>query len=314
MSPAPSALLDDLVAKGQLTAAEAALASRVPVAEDLTVESDSGGHTDNQPLCVLFPTLAVLRDQLVSQHGYPRPIRLGAAGGLGAPSGVAAAFQLGAAYVLTGTVNQAAVESGLCSEGKALLATAEAADVVMAPAADMFELGVKVQVLKRGTMFGARAQQLYDLYRTHDSLAAIPADVRGRLEQTVLGATLDEIWGETESFWRGRNQAELDRALRDPKHQMALCFRWYLGQSSRWAIAGDAGRKMDYQIWCGPAMGAFNAWTAGSFLAEPANRSVVQIARNLLEGAAVCTRAQQLRTYGVAVPDTAFRYVPRPLG
>ena len=46
-------------------------------------------------------------------------------------------------------------------------------------------------------------------------------------------------------------------------------------------------------------MGAFNDWAAGSFLSRPANRTVVQIALNLLEGAAVVTRAQQLRAAGV---------------
>jgi hypothetical protein len=94
---------------------------------------------------------------------------------------------------------------------------------------------------------------------------------------------------------------------------MALVFRSYLGRSSRWAISGELSRRSDYQIWCGPAMGAFNRWTRGSFLALQENRSVVQIARNLLEGAAVATRAQQLRTLGVAVPAAAFAFRPRPL-
>ncbi len=76
---------------------------------------------------------------------------------------------------------------------------------------------------------------------------------------------------------------------------------------------GTVDRRLDYQIWCGPAMGAFNAWTTGSFLAEPANRNVAQVARNLLEGAAVVTRAHQFRAYGVPVPPEAFRYRPRPL-
>jgi hypothetical protein len=60
-------------------------------------------------------------------------------------------------------------------------------------------------------------------------------------------------------------------------------------------------------------MGAFNAWTAGSFLAEPENRTVTQVANNMMEGAAVLTRAQQFRTFGVAVPPEAFNYRPRPL-
>src|SRR5690606_22148199 len=99
----------------------------------------------------------------------------------------------------------------------------------------------------------------------------------------------------------------------DPRHKLALVFRSYLGQASRWAIVGEAERRTDFQIWCGPAMGAFNAWTAGSFLAAAENRTAVQVARNLLEGAAVVTRAQQLRSYGVPVPASAFDYRPRPL-
>ena len=111
----------------------------------------------------------------------------------------------------------------------------------------------------------------------------------------------------------GRDPKEVERAERDPRHKMALVFRAYLGLSSRWAIAGDSNRKMDYQIWCGPAMGAFNRWTRGSFLADPEARTVVQVARNLMEGAAVVTRSQQLRSYGVPVPAEAFDYRPRPL-
>jgi hypothetical protein len=60
-------------------------------------------------------------------------------------------------------------------------------------------------------------------------------------------------------------------------------------------------------------MGAFNRWTNGSFLAQPENRPVVQIARNLMGGAAAVTRAQQLRAFGVVVPSEAFSFQPRPL-
>jgi PfaD family protein len=313
MAPPPREMLSALVARGALTEAEAALAVQLPVAEDVTVEADSGGHTDNRPLVALLPVILGLRDAAVSRYGYARPIRVGASGGLGTPNAVAAAFALGAAYVLTGSVNQVAVESGLSEAGKAMLAQADAADVIMAPAADMFELGVKVQVLRRGTMFGTRAARLYETYLAYSGLDAIPPDVRARLEGDVLHASIAEIWAQTRAYWQRRGPAELTRADADPKHRMALVFRWYLGMSSHWAINGDASRRTDYQIWCGPAMGAFNRWTAGSFLAEPGNRSVVQIARNLLEGAAVITRAQQLRSYGVPLPAAAFRFQPRRL-
>jgi len=313
LSPAPPEILATLLARGQITQREADLARRVPLAEDLTVEADSGGHTDNRPLPALFPTLAALRDAIVAQQAYARPIRLGAAGGLGTPSAVAAAFALGAAYVVTGSINQAAVESGLSPAGRQMLAQAGIADVMMAPAADMFELGVKVQVLRAGTLFGVRAQRLYDLYVSHDSLESLAPETRERLEREVLGLPLETVWDETRRFWQERDPREVERALREPKHRMALVFRWYLGKSSRWAIAGDSERKLDYQIWCGPAMGAFNTWVAGSFLAAPERRNAVQIALNLLEGAAVVTRAQQLRSYGVPMPPAAFDFRPRPL-
>lgn len=313
LSPAPAAMVQALRDTGRVTAEEAELAAHLPVAEDITVEADSGGHTDNQILGAVFPTILQLRDQLVRRHGYERPIRVGAAGGIGTPSAAAAAFSLGAAYVLTGSVNQAAVESGLSTRGKAILAQAALGDVMMAPAADMFEMGVKVQVLKRGTMFGVRAQRLYELYRTYDSLEAIPAVIRTKLEAEVFRDTIEHVWESTRAFFAARDPRENDRAARDPKHRMALVFRWYLGMSSRWAIAGEASRALDYQMWCGPAMGAFNAWVKGSFLEEPAQRSVAQIAKNLLEGAAAITRAGQLRTYGVPVPAAAFDFRPRPL-
>ncbi len=314
MSPAPPAMLEALVRAGKLSAEEASLAAHVPVAEDITAEADSGGHTDNRPLPALFPVLQALRDQVVRRHGYQRNIRLGAAGGLGTPAAVASAFALGAAYVVTGSVNQAAVESGLAADGKAMLAQAGLADIIMAPCADMFELGVRVQVLRRGTMYGVRAQRLYDLYRSYESLEAIPSEARHKLESEILGATCDEVWSEVRRFFGERDARELERAEREPKHRMALVFRWYLGMASKWPVDGESRRKLDYQIWCGPAMGAFNDWVAGSFLQPPENRSVVQIALNLLEGAAVVTRAQQLRAAGVAVPSAAFSFKPRPLG
>lgn len=313
LSPAPAEMVAKLVAGGQLTAAEGELARLLPVAEDIIVESDSGGHTDNRPLMALFPVIHQLSAELAARYGYVRPIRVGAAGGLGTPSAVAAAFGLGAAFVLTGSVNQGAVESGLDPYGRELLAQAGLADVVMAPAADMFELGVTVQVLRRGTMFGVRAQKLYDVYRAYNTWSDVPEAERTVIETQLFKRSFADVWAGCEAFFTERNPAELAKAKRDPHHQMALVFRWYLGLSSRWAIAGDPERRMDYQIWCGPAMGAFNAWVKGSFLEPTSARTAVQIARNLLEGAATITRAQQLRSYGVPVPAAAFQYQPRPL-
>src|SRR5258706_14730969 len=104
-------------------------------------------------LPILLPLIAGLRDRLCAQHGYERPVRVGVAGGLGHPAAVAGPFAAGAAYVQTGSINQCTVEAGISEVAKRMLLEAGVADVAMAAAADMFELGVRVQVLSRGTLF-----------------------------------------------------------------------------------------------------------------------------------------------------------------
>ena len=307
LRPPPQKMLSALVEAGRITTAEANLAAQVPMADDLTAEADSGGHTDNRPLPVLLPLIRALRDRIAPG------VRVGAAGGLGTPDAVAAAFALGAAYVVTGTVNQACVEAGTSSMVKALLADAGMADVGMAPASDMFEAGVDVQVLKRGTLFAMRGQQLYALYRDHDSLDDIAPALLKKIETQTFRCSVDEVWQACTTFFAERDPSQLERAARDPRHKMALVFRWYLGLSSRWAIGGEAARKMDCQIWCGPCIGSFNDWTAGTFLAAPENRSVVVVAANLMAGAAAIARAHALRQGGVDAGPSALRWTPRPL-
>ena len=313
LSPAPEALLRPLVESGKLTEEEARLARRIPVAEDITVEADSGGHTDNRPLTVLLPRIIDLAREVAAEHGYPRPPRVGVGGGLGTPAALASAFAAGAAFVVTGSVNQAAVESALSEDGRRMLAQASMTDVAMAPAADMFEMGVEVQVLKRGTMFAQRGKELYRIFRAYPSLDAIPDDERTMLEEKILGRPVADIWADTERFFAQRDPAEIERAERDPKHKMALVFRWYLFMGAQWARSGETGRRADYQIWCGPAMGAFNDWVRGTFLEPIENRTVVQIGLNLLEGAAHVARTQQLRMAGVPVASENGGFTPRPL-
>ena len=105
-------MLRELLAAGEITAEQAEWPAQIPMADDVTAEADSGGHTDNQPAIVLLPTMMALRDQLQAQHGYDQPPRVGAAGGISTPWSAASAFAMGAAYVVTGSVNQACVEAG----------------------------------------------------------------------------------------------------------------------------------------------------------------------------------------------------------
>jgi trans-AT polyketide synthase, acyltransferase and oxidoreductase domains len=303
MRPPSERLLNELLNHGWITPEQAQLAQQVPMADDITVEADSGGHTDNRPLVNLLPAIVALRDQIQREYEYDMPLRVGAAGGIGTPEAVLAAFMMGAAYVVTGSVNQACLEAGTSAHSKKLLAQADMADVIMAPAADMFEMGVQVQLLKRGTMFPMRAQKLYDLYRQYESLDAIPARERQALEKQIFQQSIDDIWAATEAYFNDRDPRQVELANQEPKRKMALVFRWYLGLSSRWSNIGEQGRELDYQIWCGPAMGAFNAWTAGTYLATPENRRVADVATQLMRGAAYLYRVRALAMQGVELPS-----------
>jgi PfaD family protein len=311
MMPMPADMLRALAASGRITAEQADLARLVPVAEDITVEGDSGGHTDGRPISALFPVIAHLRDEFATRYAYARPVRLGLAGGIGTPSAVASAFQQGAAYVVVGSVNQSALESGVSIEARTMLAQAEVTDVMMAPTSDMFEIGAKEQVLKRGTMFAVKAQKLYELYRRHDSIDALPAKERGWLESQVFRDSIESAWARCRDHLVKSNSSQLEQVDRDPKQRMALLFRSYLFFGGQWAREGVEARRVDYRIWCGPAMGAFNDWVRGTFLELLGNRSVAAIGYNLLDGASCVTRAHQLRTAGVHVPGEFFAFLPR---
>ncbi len=301
-APPPEPLVKKLLESGRITPEEARLSQKIPMAQDLTAEADSGGHTDNRPALSLLPTMIALKNQYMKEYNYASPLCVGMAGGIATPESAAAAFGMGAAYILTGSVNQTCVEAGVCEGVRQLLCQAEQADTAMAPAADMFEIGARVQVLKRGTMFAVRAEKLYQLYKTHDRFEDLPEKAKTEIQDKFLLTTFDRAWQTTQDFFMTRGiEKEIHRAEQDPKHKMALVFRSYLGQSSRWAIQGDPKRRMDYQIWCGPAIGAFNQWVQGSFLESHNNRHAAEIGLNLLFGACVCTRASFLRAQGISL-------------
>jgi len=310
MQPAPEKILNKLVADGLLSQQQAQLAQQVPMADDITVEADSGGHTDNRPLTVLLPSIIALRDDVQQQRLYPVEIRVGAGGGVATPDAALACYMMGAAYVVTGSVNQSCVEAGASEHTRKLLAQAGMADVVMAPASDMFERGIKLQVLKKGTLFPMRAQKLYELYSTYNSLSEIPPVELEKLEKQILQNSVDSIWQQTVEFFQKRDPSVIEKAKDNPKKQMALVFRWYLGLSSRWSNAGIKGREFDYQIWCGPAMGAFNDWVASTYLNDYKNRKVVDVAEHLMVGAAYQHRIQVLKSQGLYLPAQYQRYIP----
>ena len=286
MSPPNSEIVKELLTKGLITQEQAQMAKEIPVADDITAEADSGGHTDGQPFISLLPMMICLRDEMQQQWGYCQRIRIGAAGGISTSIAAVGAFKMGADYVVTGSVNQGCIEAGTSNYVKEMLAKVAMADVVMAPSADMFELGARVQVIKKGTMFPMNAGKLYELYVKHGSLEELSEKDKKVLETRIFRHDLDTIWRFVEEYLVEADPKQLVRAKDNPKLKMALVFRWYLGNSSRWAIHGKEERKMDFQVWCGKSMGAFNLCVMGTELECWSNRRVVKIADKIMNGAA----------------------------
>jgi len=291
MSPPDPKIVTNLLEKGLITSEQAEWAKQIPVADDITAEADSGGHTDGQPFISLLPLIINIRDEIQQQFDYSKKIRVGAAGGISTAIAAAGAFQMGADYVVTGSVNQGCIEAKTSDYVKEMLANVTMSDVVLAPSAGMFELGSKVQVIKKGTMFPMNAQKLYDLYVRHASIDDLPEKEKKILETRIFRHDLVTVWKFVEEYFAKNDPKLLERAKTNPKLRMALIFRWYLGNSSRWAINGDEMRKMDMQIWCGKSMGAFNRWVSKTDLAQWSNRTVVKIADKIMREAAIVISA-----------------------
>ena len=233
------------------------------MADDLCVEADGGWLNNTADLLSLLPTVLRLRDQ-AALPGHR--VHVGCAGGIGTPEAAAAAFLLGAEFVLTGSVNQCTVEAATSAEVKDALQRANEYDVDTAPWGEMFELGVRARYLKRGLFFPARASKLHELWRRHTSLAELDDDTRTQ----VLDRYLDG--GHT------------PRA--DSKAELAALFRRYFDRAFRLAVTGDQRSTVDYLVHCGPSMGAFNQAVAGTELESWRARTAEAVADVLMDGAA----------------------------
>ncbi len=121
---------------------------------------------------------------------------------------------------------------------------------------------------------------------------------------------LEQVWEGCVSFFEERDPEQIEKAKGNPKRKMALIFRWYLGLSSRWSNIGEKGREMDYQIWAGPSMGAFNSWVKDTYLEEYTQRKAVDVGLHLLKGAAYLQRINQLKLQGVHFSPEMVNYIP----
>jgi trans-AT polyketide synthase/acyltransferase/oxidoreductase domain-containing protein len=175
---------------------------------------------------------------------------------------------------------------------KDLLAAADIQDTEMAPASDLFEIGGRVQVLRKGTLFAARANKLYDLYRRYESLDQIDRPTLEMIQKNYFKRSIEEVWSETRTFYLLRAPEIVASAETNPKQKMAMIFSWYLIHSNRAALNGRVEDKIDSQIHCGSAMGAFNQWVRGTPRENWRNRHADDIAEALMQGCAAVFHAR----------------------
>jgi trans-AT polyketide synthase, acyltransferase and oxidoreductase domains len=286
MQPAPEAIVRQLVQAGHLNEEEAELSREIPVASDICVEADSGGHTDRGVACVIAPVILSLRDNMAARYRYQAPLHVGIAGGIGTPQAAAAAFIMGADFILTGSINQCTIEAGTSDAAKDLLETAESQDTTYAPAGDLFEMGAKVQVLKKGIFFPARANKLFDLYSRYNSIEEVDEKTRKQIEDKYFGRSFVDVWGETRQYLLKTGRKSPEELELSPKQKMGHIFRWYFVHSTRLALEGRKDEQLNFQIHCGPALGAFNQWVRGTRFQSWRNRRVAEIAEHLLDATA----------------------------
>ena len=181
----------------------------------------------------------------MEKYGYSEPLCVGLGGGIATPESAAAAFSMGAAYVLTGSVNQSCTEAGICEDVRKLLCQAEQADVAMAPSADMFEIGGPGPGPQAGNPFSASGPKNCTIFINPLPVLKtwIPRPERKfrknsskpilKVPGPLPGSSSSP--GAIPKRWSGQT--------RTPGIKWPLVFRSYLGQSSRWAIQGEPTPK-----------------------------------------------------------------------
>jgi len=294
MSPAPKEIVHHLVQQHKLTSEEAECGEQIPISHDICVEADSGGHTDQGVAYALMPAMQQLRDEMQEKYGYSTALRIGSAGGIGTPHAAAAAFMLGADFIMTGSINQCTVEAGTSDAVKDILQSLNVQDTSYAPAGDMFEIGARVQVVRKGLLFPARANKLYELYKHTHALEDLDENTKNQIQEKYFKRRFEEVWEETKNYYLKVKPDEITKAETNLKHKMSLIFRWYFIYTNRLALSGVESEKVNYQIHCGPAMGAFNLWVRGTSLESWHNRHADEIAEKMMqETAMVLSRRYQ---------------------
>ncbi|MRN51853.1 ACP S-malonyltransferase [Paenibacillus monticola] len=283
LSPPPRSVVDKLLEEKWISSEEARLSQEIPMIDDLCVLGDCGGYTDQGTALAIFPLILKLAGEAQRKFAYTKRVRVGLGGGLGTPEAAAAAFVLGADFIVTGSINQCTVEANTSEMVKDILQQISVQDTGYAPSEHMFEMGAKVQVVKKGVFFPVRGNKLYETYRQFNALEEIGDSLRSQLEDKYFKKSFSVAYHDLKLQL---GQDEIAKAEQNPKVKMALLFRSYLSSSYQLALSGVKDRKVDFQIYSSSALGAFNHWVKGTPLEDWHERHAWTIGEKIMTDAA----------------------------
>lgn len=278
ISPVPTRLIEELYAEGRITMHEAQLIKNHPTADDVCILTDPAGQTEQYSMISALPTMLEIRDEFKKKYDYSEYIHIGTGGEIGTPKAIAAAFLLGAEFVLTGSINQCTVEAQTSELVKDMLQKVEIQDTNIVMANDFSGLSIKANVLRKGTLYCARANKLYELYRTYNRLEEISPQEREHIENNYFKTSFSEILGEMEDD----NDT---KTITSNKAQLMKVLRWYEKNACKWAIEGNKENKVNFLIYTSRSIGAFNNWVKWTELESWRNRHVDEIAIKLMKDA-----------------------------
>ncbi|MBL8298629.1 MAG: hypothetical protein JNN30_09820 [Rhodanobacteraceae bacterium] len=132
----------------------------------------------------------------------------------------------------------------------------------------------------------ARANKLYELYQRFGSIEEVDERTRQQIQEKYFRRSFDDVWNETRSYCPRAAPQSLQEIERSPEPKMALIFKWNFVHTTRLAMQGVPNQQVDYQIHCGPALGAFKQWMKNTPLESWRNRYDADLGKRLMEGAA----------------------------
>ena len=219
---------------------------------------------------------------------------------------------MGAAYVVTGSVNQACLESGASEHTRKLLSQTEMTDVAMGPRPGIcLKWVLRCRCSNAAPLFAMRAQKLYDLYSRYDTWQDVPQKEREKLETSVFKRSFDDIWVECVKFFSERDPHQVETRQCQSQGQNGAGFPLVPGGFLR---AGPIAVKKDVR-WI-TRSGAARPWAPLTIgCATPTWRrlktgTLPDVNLQILSGAAYLQRLRLLGAQGLRFNPAVEQFLP----